>query len=57
MGGRSVRTEVVHGLEDLYVRVPDGDDTVELSGIPAGSTLCIDRIEAGPLVARTGDDQ
>ena len=56
VGERTVRTEVVHGLNDLFVQVRGIGDSVVFSGLPAGATLCVDRVEVGPLTEATGDE-
>lgn len=48
-GDHEVQTEVLQGLDELYVKVQDTFDTVVLDGIDPGATVCITEIEAGPL--------
>lgn len=46
--GRSVvRTEVLSGLHDLWVRVDGSFASVGISGLEEGVTLCVDTIEVG----------
>ena len=46
-GDSSIDASVSEGLGNLFVRVTDEFDDVEISGLPDGATMCIDTIEVG----------
>jgi hypothetical protein len=46
-GATSVHTTVQKGLGELWVRVTDSFDRVQISGLDDGVSLCVDKIEVG----------
>jgi hypothetical protein len=49
-GAAEVRTQVVRGLNSLYVRVTGSFASVRIDGLEADSRLCVDTIEVGQPV-------
>ena len=53
-GGEIVDTMVLRGLNNLFVHVDAGFDSVRLEGLASDTTVCVDKIEVGN--AEPGDD-
>ena len=49
-GDSTVETEVLAGLNSLFVRVDGSFDSIRLEGLDADVTMCVDDIEVGQIV-------
>ena len=53
-GSARVPTSVRRGLGELFVRTDSAFDSVTLTGLEPGVTLCVDSIEVGTAVPAEG---
>ncbi len=52
-GRHRVQAQVLRGLNDLYVSVPEPVDGIELRSLDSGLAICVDVIEVGPVEPAT----
>lgn len=51
LGTEETEATLRTGLNDLFVRVKGPTDTVAFSDLEPGTSLCVDNLEAGPLIS------
>jgi hypothetical protein len=54
LGDQRVRSRVVKGLSNLYVRASGEFDSVVVSGMARDTKLCVDVVQGGPMMEGQG---